>query len=113
MGERTALAAVLQREAAMCRDLLGMEPEAKWPLLTLVRLLELQRGLLLAGGGSGSAADTAGAAETGDGAGYVAFEIPELYIRLDEVDPLRQGYYADARAGRAEVVAVPRSATSA
>lgn len=77
------LLATLQREATMCQELLDMEPDAKWPMLTKARIL---RAL---GEWSGDA----------DGASLEA-GAQELYTALQEVDPARKGYYADEVEGR-------------
>lgn len=99
------------------QELLEIEPDAKWPLLTLVRLQELQ--LQVAGGSApAAAADAAGQAAgaageeraAGEVSGNLAQEVAEGYSRLIELDPLRQGYYRDALAGRAHVVARPAPA---
>ena len=117
-AERQALVGVLAREAQMCEELLEVEPEAKWPLLTLVRLRELQRTLALstasgAGGGEARGAAASGAAGAAGAWGAAAAdagsegsdEVAELYARLEMIDPLRRGYYGDAKSGRAHVVA--------
>ena len=76
------------------QELLEVEPDAKWPLLTLTRLRELR--LLVEGQGQAAPAAAAPAAEVAEG-----------YRRLAELDPLRAGYYRDAAEGRAHVVARP------
>ena len=87
-----------------------MEPEAKWPLLTLTRLKELQQQVLDGGGGGGSGGGedrAAAGAPAADGSAGLAAEVAEGYARLKEADPLRRGYYQDAEQGRAHVVAKP------
>jgi geranylgeranyl transferase type-2 subunit alpha len=56
-GEQAALLAVLGREQQMCEELLEIEPDAKWPLLTVVRLKELRQQVL---GGSSGASSSGG-----------------------------------------------------
>jgi geranylgeranyl transferase type-2 subunit alpha len=90
--ERATAARVLASQAEMCRDLLEMEPGAKWPLLTLTRLQELQAQVGGGGGGGGAAA---------------AAEVQAAYEELAAVDPMRAGFYKDAAAGKAHVVAAP------
>lgn len=77
-----------------------MEPEAKWPLLTLTRLREVQQQVQDQAGGSG-------------GSGDLAAEVAEGYARLIQLDALRSGYYQDARDGRAHVVAKPSAVAAA
>ena len=94
-----------------------MEPEAKWPLLTMARLKEMQLQLLRSAAASDAGlpaspperAAAAAAAGGGRGAGgeqqdELAAEVRNLYARLAEVDPMRAGYYRDAVEGRASVV---------
>ena len=74
---------VFQREEGACRELLEVEPDrskCKWPLLTLARILDLQLAL--------GAVDRARVRE----------ESHELYAQLEQIDPLRRGYYRDAAA---------------
>ncbi|PSC76033.1 Geranylgeranyl transferase type-2 subunit alpha [Micractinium conductrix] len=105
--ERRAVLAVLAREQEMCQELLEVEHDSKWPLLTLTRLRELQQqvqhGGAATGGGDGGGGE-------GDADPELAEEIAEGYARLIELDPLRAGYYKDARDGRAHVVARPAAA---
>ncbi|KAI3437691.1 hypothetical protein D9Q98_000140 [Chlorella vulgaris] len=100
--EREALLAVLNREQQTCKEVLDMEPEAKWALLTLTRLREVQQQVLCE-------SDTATAAEEASG---LAAQVVEGYARLKELDPLRSGYYKDAEEGRAQVVARPMAASA-
>eukprot|EP00887_Chlorella_sp_A99_P001811 scaffold19.g1811.t1 len=102
-AERKALLGVVVQEAAMCEELLAVEPDAKWPLLTMVRLRELQQTVTRGGGGSG--AGSGSGSSSGGNASSGSTEVEELYARLLEVDPLRRGYYEDAQQGRAKVVA--------
>jgi hypothetical protein len=51
-----------------------------------------------AAGAPGSAAPAAAS---------LAAQVAEGYARLKELDPMRRGYYEDAEAGRAHVVARP------
>lgn len=140
-GERVTLLAVLAREQQTCQELLEVEPDAKWPLLTLTRLQELEQQLLLQGssggssshdsgsnggaeaaahslpetGASGSASGGASGGGSGSGSRGVglAGQIAAGYVWLIELDPLRRGYYEDARDGRAHVVAKPTAAAPA
>jgi geranylgeranyl transferase type-2 subunit alpha len=100
------------------QELLEAEPDAKWPLLTLTRLKELQQ-QVQAGSTSASSADAAAtspaaaaAAAAGSGEGLAA-QVAAGYARLIELDPLRRGYYQDAVEGRAHVVARPAAAAAA
>ena len=86
----------LQEQAQVCRELLEMEQELasqdgtqdrsgeKWPRLTLARLLDMQHEL---------------DPECKDH----SEEAQQLYTDLIEIDPLRKGFYADARQGKAHV----------
>jgi geranylgeranyl transferase type-2 subunit alpha len=69
----TASSDVLSSELAVCRELLTLEPNNKWCLLTTLQLLE--------------------------GIDYQENygEILELFERLIMADPLREGYYRDLR----------------
>ncbi len=67
----------------MCQELLDMEPDAKWPMLTKARIL---RAL-----GQWIGDD--------DGASHEA-AAQELYEVLQQVDPARKGYYVDEVEGR-------------
>jgi geranylgeranyl transferase type-2 subunit alpha len=84
------------------QEVLDMEPEAKWALLTLTRLREVQQQVLCESG-------TATAAEEASG---LAAQVVEGYARLKELDPLRSGYYKDAEEGKAQVVARPMAASA-
>ncbi len=86
----------LQDQAQVCRELLEMEQELalqdgaqdrsgeKWPRLTLARLLDMQHEL---------------DPECKDH----SEEAQQLYTDLIEIDPLRKGFYLDARQGKAHV----------
>ena len=88
----------MEREHGVCKELLELEPEAKWPLLTLTRLQELRLQLQQQQQQhEGSAEAEAAAIQAG-------------YEQLCDVDPMRRGYYADAAGGRAHVVAKPQLA---
>ncbi len=97
-----------------------IEPNAKWPLLTLARLKEAQSRL------SGSeepglaslqpaSAESAAKGQLGEGnaaAGHppssgALAEARSIYGQLVDIDPMRRGYYEDARAGKANVVLNP------
>ena len=89
----------LAREASMCEELLAVEPDrslCKWPLLTLARLRAAQA--MLQGNVTG---------EAGGCAISNVDRSAHIYRELLEVDPLRQGYYVDELAGRAQVVTRP------
>lgn len=93
------LAEELTREAAMCEELLAVEPDrslCKWPLLTLARLRAAQA--MLQGGTTG---------DTGSSATSHVDSSAHIYRELLEVDPLRRGYYLDELGGRAQVVTRP------
>ena len=62
---------VLEREADLCRQLIDMEPDSKWPVVTLARLCR-------ATGSAESLRESAGSFE-----------------RLKGLDPMRAGYYCD------------------
>jgi geranylgeranyl transferase type-2 subunit alpha len=97
------------------QELLEVEPDAKWPLLTLTRLKELQQQVQASSSGSTSGdAATSGPAAAAAGSGEsLAAEVAAGYARLIELDPLRRGYYQDAVEGRAHVVARPAAAAPA
>lgn len=61
-----------ERQEARCRELVAMEPDAKWPLVTLARLSYRNQG--------------------------PSRENLALYERLQSVDPLRSGFYSDMAA---------------
>ena len=65
------VAETLDREAALCRELIEMEPGSRWPVATLARLR----------------------AASGTGAG--AEESRECFKKLEGLDPMRRGYYCD------------------
>lgn len=71
---------IITKEQDMCKEILDLEPGAKWPLLTLTRLTEM-------------------AFELGKGKG----KGKELYEKLMVVDPLRKGYYRDAAIGSTHI----------
>ncbi|KAL4540729.1 hypothetical protein Ndes2526B_g07564 [Nannochloris sp. 'desiccata'] len=96
---RVALINTLTTQAAMCKELLEIEPDAKWPLLTHTRLCQL-----LAELGTADADADAG----GDN---LDFDAVEAYKKLEEMDPLRKGFYKDAAQGAAHVVALPLQST--
>lgn len=78
-GEGKAVARrVLAREAGVCRELLEIEPDSKWALLTLARLTQAVAQL--------GPEETGGSVDAG--------EVGEIYRRLAaEIDPDRKGYY--------------------
>ena len=86
---------VLRREAAMCRELLALEPGSKWALITLARLLQA-----LVGAGATSEGGEGGGSGGDPVAGRRAMldDVRGIFHRLADVDPLRRGYYADALA---------------
>ena len=92
---RAALRSTLSIQSAMCQELLDIEPDSKWPMLTLTRLKELQ----------GQFEEQA-AVEGGDSAG---FNPRDAYQKLSEIDPMRKGFYEDASVGKAHVVATPKA----
>ena len=101
-----------------------IEPNAKWPLLTLARLKEAQSQLLsgttnspaapdpsqpsagAASAGKSGTAAAAGSQPEGPGSGPLS-EARSIYGQLADIDPMRNGYYEDAQAGRAHVVLNP------
>ncbi|MEW5303691.1 MAG: hypothetical protein WDW36_006360 [Sanguina aurantia] len=88
-GVRAVLRGVLAREVGRFEeDHLSVEPDAKWPLLTVARLKEAQarHGLC------------------DEAAEVVMAQVKDIYLRLCELDPLRRGFYTDAAAGKAYVV---------
>lgn len=83
-GTTGELAGVLDREIGMCKDLLEVEPDSKWPLLTLARLREAQRQM--------------------QGDQGLPDDVKDTYKQLIALDPMRQGYYQDALDGKAFVI---------
>ena len=84
------LDATLDREARAAEELLRVEPDrgrCKWPLLTLARLRELQAALQ----GDDSRREQA----------------RRIYAELEEVDPLRAGYYRDVGQDQCAGMACP------
>uniref|UniRef100_A0A383VPP4 Geranylgeranyl transferase type-2 subunit alpha n=1 Tax=Tetradesmus obliquus TaxID=3088 RepID=A0A383VPP4_TETOB len=88
---RVVLGEVLAREVSRFAEHLAVDPDAKWPLLMTARLKEAQARLGLAEGLGLDSSD-------------LQQQVQELYVRLQQLDPLRAGYYADAAAGKAFVV---------
>eukprot|EP00878_Enallax_costatus_P016572 GHUV01017388.1.p2 GENE.GHUV01017388.1~~GHUV01017388.1.p2 ORF type:complete len:410 (+),score=127.97 GHUV01017388.1:231-1460(+) len=88
---RVVLGEVLAREISRFSDHLALDADAKWPLLMTARLKEAQVRLGLCEG-------------LGLDVEHVRAEVSRLYGRLQEKDPMRAGYYADAAAGKAFVV---------
>ncbi len=91
-----AVAEILEQEMQMCKDILELEytagPEAelsssiKWPTLTLAQLKDL----LLTISQPGDSPDIA--------------HTSALYQRLQDIDPLRTGFYQDASQGSAKIL---------
>jgi geranylgeranyl transferase type-2 subunit alpha len=75
-------AELLSAQADVCRSLAAEEPECRWPLLTLVRLLRALAAVRAACPGQPA------------GEGWEE-EAAAAVRRLAEVDPLRRGMYAD------------------
>jgi geranylgeranyl transferase type-2 subunit alpha len=86
--EKQHLIGVLGKEKEMCEQLLELEPDAKWPLLTLTRLQEMLDALLTV-------------EERKDSVGKVDYKVQ--YGVLREIDPMRRGYYKDEEEGMAKV----------
>ena len=90
-----AIASVLQQEITVCKDILMLEDTAapdrkasdsiKWPTLTLAQLQELLNSV------------TASSSVDDD-------DVSTLYKRLQEIDQLRAGFYADASNGSANII---------
>lgn len=97
---RDALIHTLTTQAAMCKELLEIEPDAKWPLLTYTRLCQLLTELdkHTTGNRGSSSKENTGA----------DFDAVEAYRKLEEMDPLRKGFYKDAAQGVAHVMALPQ-----
>lgn len=76
-AEAAALERTLDREDAVCSELLEEEPEARWALLAHTWVRQLRSEL--------NGAD---------------LEDRSAFERLSELDPLRRGFYADAAQGR-------------
>ena len=91
-----AIEDILQQEIAVCKDILALEDTAathgkvansiKWPTLTLAQLQELSSGI-----------------STDPSAGD-QLDVPTLYQRLQDIDQLRAGFYADASQGSAKIL---------
>ena len=86
--EKQHLMGVLGKEKEMCEQILELEPDAKWPLLTLTRLQEMLDTLLTV-------------EEQKDSA--VKGDYKVQYGVLREIDPMRRGYYKDEEEGMAKV----------
>eukprot|EP00775_Hariotina_reticulata_P008474 gene8474-8657_t len=84
-------AAVLAREVSRFAEHLEVDPDAKWPLLMTARLKEAQVRFRLCDG-------------LGLDPDKLQQDVQSLYSRLQDLDPMRSGYYADAAAGKAFVV---------
>ena len=72
----------VEEEITTCQEILEIEPDCKWPLLTLARLFELQ-------------ARRASAGETKQ---QLKGKVKDLYNKLATLDVMRKGYYRDAAA---------------
>lgn len=86
--EKHHLIGVLGREKEMCEQLLDLEPDSKWPLLTLTRLQEMLDLLLTD-------------EQEKDSISKVDYKV--LYGLLSEMDTMRRGYYKDEEEGTAKV----------
>jgi geranylgeranyl transferase type-2 subunit alpha len=75
-GDEASITAVLDRELGVCKELLELEPDSKWPLLTVVRLL--RRRMELSGSEERAAQQV---------------EALKLLESLRKVDPKRQQMY--------------------
>ena len=84
------VATILDTQIRMCRELLEVEPDAKWPLVTMLRLQELCSQIGAEGGSSARA-------------------VAESYAHVASLDAMRKGYYVDAAQGKAHVVPIPTS----
>ena len=81
--EKEAEAEILEEHATLCRELLQVEENSKWALLTLLFLLSLQQeGLEARGGGGEELLES-------------AVEMQSIAAQLVEIDAPRRGYYAD------------------
>jgi geranylgeranyl transferase type-2 subunit alpha len=98
-----ALINTLTTQAEMCKELLEIETDAKWPLLTYTRLCQLLAELDIVTSDDGG---------SDDGSSDVKVNAAEAYKTLEEMDPLRKGFYKDAAQGIAHVVALPLRFTS-
>jgi len=81
---KSSLLEALEAEAGMCQELLEVEPDSKWPLLTLARIHELKGEL------GGNPEESLKVAQS-------------TYKQLSQRDPQRAGYYQDALSGSARV----------
>lgn len=86
---RRALLHTVDAQLQMCAELLSVEPDAKWPLLTQTRLAQLRM-------------------ELEPTEEMVSFQ--SSYERLAELDTMRRGYYSDAAEGKAQVPSVMKKA---
>lgn len=87
---------ILSQEISVCKDILALEDTAaphgkvansiKWPTLTLAQLQELSSSIFPVPSG-------------GD-----ELNAPPLYQRLQDIDQLRAGFYADASQGSAKIL---------
>ena len=84
----------VQEEIETCESIAEMEPNSKWPMLTLARLLELKAQRE----GRGHEQAEVAAAELKERVGG-------MYHTLSEVDHMRRGYYKDAATGTGKISA--------
>jgi geranylgeranyl transferase type-2 subunit alpha len=88
-----AAADTLAAQAGLMRELLDMEPGARWPALALARLLQAGADCRAAAVAASEGSDAA-AADAPEDAGWRE-EAAALLTALAVRDPLREGYYRD------------------
>lgn len=71
---------MIQDELAMCRDVHELEPDAKWPILTMVQLQKFLKKV----------------------DGTIDIDVEKHMVLLQEMDPMRKNVYADVCHGSAD-----------
>jgi geranylgeranyl transferase type-2 subunit alpha len=79
-GKDGAVVEIIEDEVAMCKDVHELEPDAKWPILTMVQLQKFLKKVN----------------------GTVELDVQNQMIVLQEMDPMRRNVYADVCHGEAD-----------
>lgn len=80
----------LRSQQQVCEEVIELEPESKWALLTLAGLKELENTVL-----DGNKSDENR---------LILNSVQEMYTKLSKIDRMRKGFYEDRAAGKADIV---------